>query len=152
MFPLRLSWEFLMVYLHEKAAQTTAGKSSHRDSPARLGTRLAFPLLSAGTKHHPGPNVFLSCHLGKLTFRMFNFCPQIIFPDFHQKGKGDHISFHFSLLSIPPMRPEIRSAPSPEKHRESCHDCRWLPEIRTSGDLCSSWEIIFLDSFRKEGI
>ena len=63
--------------------------------PAWLGTGLAFLSRSAGTKHHPGPNVFLACHLGKLNFRMhlFNFCPQIIFPDFHQREKGYHISF-----------------------------------------------------------
>lgn len=50
------------------------------------------------------------------------------------------------------MRPEIRGVPFPEKHGESCNDCQWLPEAWTSGDLYSGWEIIFLDSFRKEGI
>lgn len=122
--------------------------------PAWLGTGLAFLSPSAGTKHHPGPNVFLACHLGELNFRMylFNFCPRIIFSRFPSKRKRVPHFFHFSLLSTLPMRPEIRGVPSPEKHRESCSDCQWLPETRTSGDLYSGWEIIFLDSFRKEGI
>lgn len=100
----------------KKLHKPQLGRVPTETLPAGLGTGLAFLSLSAGTKHHPGPNVFLACHLGKLNSRMylFNFCPQIIFSRFPSKRKRVHF-FHFSLLSTLPMRPEIRGCALPRE-------------------------------------
>lgn len=134
----------------KKLHKPRLGRVPTETLPAWLGTGLAFLSRSAGTKHHhPGPNVFLACHLDKLNFRIS--VPKSFFQIFHRRGKGYHISFTLTCWAHCQWGQRWGVCP-PQRNIESCNDCQWLPEAWTSGDLYSGWEIIFLDSFRKEEI